>query len=383
LKQVEITTTDAVEKFTELLSSSVQKRLRSDVPIGTSLSGGIDSSAIVAFCNQNKSESYSHQCFTASFSGFEKDETVFAKQVAQTFGLEQHIVEIRDTEIVNLMGEVMRHQEEPFSSSSVLAQYCVYSSARQNGIKVLLDGQGADEVLGGYHKYYKWYWQELFRNRKLGTSKEKKQAESLGIKETFNLKNKVAAILPDFSAGIWQGRKIRQAFQQRDLEREFAFHHKRSLYHALPPTFDLNGVLYFDTFMGGLEELLRLADRNSMSHGTEVRLPFLSHELVEFLFSLPSHYKIHDGWTKWLLRKSVENLLPENITWRKDKTGFEPPQKKWMQQKPVQEAIMEGKKKLAGKGIIDKDAVKKIQPHHSYAAENMDWKYWSASYLFD
>jgi asparagine synthase (glutamine-hydrolysing) len=141
--------------------------------------------------------------------------------------------------------------------------------------------------------------------------------------------------------------------------------------------------LYFNSFVYGLEELLRLADRNSMAHAVEVRLPFLSHELVSFLFTLPSHFKIRRGWTKWVLRKAMQEKLPESITWRKDKTGFEPPQKKWMENKSVQEAIHEAKKQLASEHILNSAVLqKKIKPHSSYAADNLDWKYWSASFLF-
>jgi asparagine synthase (glutamine-hydrolysing) len=120
-----------------------------------------------------------------------------------------------------------------------------------------------------------------------------------------------------------------------------------------------------------------------MAHAVEVRLPFLSHQLVEFVFSLPSGLKIHNGWTKWLLRKSVEDSLPKEIAWRKDKVGFEPPQKQWMQESSVQEAIQEGKRILVDQKILRPSVLnKKIQPHNAYAAENRDWKYWSASYLF-
>jgi asparagine synthase (glutamine-hydrolysing) len=102
---------------------------------------------------------------------------------------------------------------------------------------------------------------------------------------------------------------------------------------------------------------LQLADRNSMAHATEVRrLPFLNHKLVEFIFSLPPHFKIRDGWTKWLLRKTMDKKLPAEITWRKDKTGFEPPQKQWMQQPDVADAIHEAKKLLVQNGILKKDS---------------------------
>lgn len=375
---------DAIEQFKNLFAQAVKRRLRSDVSIGTSLSGGLDSSTVVAFCDQQLSDHYTHKCFTTSFEGFEKDELKYAESVAKKFGLEHHIVRIDESEIVRLMNDVMHHQEEPFASASVLAQYKVFESAKQNAVTVLLDGQGADEVLGGYHKYYKWYWQELYRNKKLKASGELKAGRDLGITEAFGIKNKIAALYPDFAAGILQTQKAKKAFHHPDLNRDFAFSNKQSFYYTVPTSFDLNGALYYNTFVNGLEELLRLADRNSMAHAVEVRLPFLDHTLVEFLFSLPPEFKIHNGWTKWLLRKSVENRLPREIAWRKDKIGFEPPQKKWMENTSVQEAINESKKKLAQHHILNTSATtKKIKPHNTNAADGLDWKYWSASYLFD
>lgn len=374
---------DASEQFRFLFSQSIKRRLRSDVSIGTSLSGGLDSSSIVAFCDQQLAEQYTHKCFTASFEGFEKDELKYASVVARKFGLGHHLVGIDVSEIPGLMQQVMHHQEEPFGSASVLIQYKLFQSARQNNITVLLDGQGADETLGGYHKYYKWLWQELYRQKKLGKSKELRDARELGVKESFGLRNKLAAMFPEFAAGILQTRKEKRAFNHPDLNREFAFPHKRNLYYTVPAQFDLNSALYYDTFVNGLEELLRLADRNSMAHAVEVRLPFLDHQLVEFNFSLPPHLKIHNGWTKWLLRKSVDSLLPGEIVWRKDKIGFEPPQKKWMENENVQEAIREAKKKLASLDILNSSAAgKKIKPHDAHAANSWDWRYWSASFLF-
>jgi asparagine synthase (glutamine-hydrolysing) len=371
---------EAISRFSSLFADSISKRLRSDVPVGTSLSGGIDSSSIVLFCDGH---TYSHACFTAAFPGFEKNELEHARSIAGQFGLQHHVVEVRKEEIVPLMEKTMQHQEEPFGSGSVLAQFKVYEAAKLSGITVLLDGQGADEVLAGYHRYYRWYWQELFRAKQLGKSGELKKAMDLGVSERFTFRHRVAALWPEFSGGIQQGIKIRQAFRNPDLDREFAFSNKQSLYYSLPTSFDLNGALYFNTFVQGLGELLRLADRNSMAHATEVRLPFLDHKLVEFLFTLPPAFKIKDGWTKWMLRKTVDGRLPASITWRKDKVGFEPPQKEWMQTPDVQQAILGAKKKLADLGVLNQGAVKKLKPHTAYAAQTQDWKYWSASYLFD
>ena len=101
-----------------------------------------------------------------------------------------------------------------------------------------------------------------------------------------------------------------------------------------------------------MEELLRYADRNSMAHGVEVRLPFLNHELVEFVFSLPSSFKIREGWTKWLLRRAMEDVLPEAITWRRDKTGYETPQRNWMEDPLWQEYIQESRRSLVRADIL-------------------------------
>jgi asparagine synthase (glutamine-hydrolysing) len=373
---------EAIEEFDSLFTSSISKRLRSDVAIGTSLSGGLDSSAVVAFCDKVASSQYSHKCFTASFAGFEKDETHLAKKMAAQFGLQHYTVGIEETEIVTLMEKVMESQEAPFSSGSPLAQYKVYQTARNNDVTVLLDGQGADEVLAGYNKYYNWYWRELYRSDKRTLAKELDAAKKLGIPERFSFQQKIVALLPEFSAGLHQGRKARQAFNHDALNRDFAFTNKRNLYYSTPTGFDLNGILYYNTMTNGLEELLQLADRNSMAHATEVRLPYLSHQLVEFLFTLPANLKIRNGWTKWLLRKASEKKLPTEITWRKDKVGFEPPQQKWMENKQVQEAIMEGKQLLVDKNIINSGCLKKVRPHTAYAAHGLDWKLWSASWLF-
>ncbi|HEY0059372.1 MAG TPA: asparagine synthase (glutamine-hydrolyzing) [Flavisolibacter sp.] len=374
---------EAIEKFDHLFSTSVRLRLRSDVLVGTSLSGGLDSSAIVAYCHATGNAQYSHQCFTAAFPGYEKDERPFASVVATQFDLKHHIVEINATHIPDLMAEAMQHQEEPIGSASALAQFGVYKAARAQGVTVLLDGQGADEILGGYGKYYQWYWQELYRNDRSAWRREQDAAKTLGLSQVLGLKGKGAALFPHLAFALQQGRMKASAYRSPHLQRDFVFRNKESLYYSLPLEGSLNSALYFNTVNYGLEELLRLADRNSMASSVEVRLPFLSHELVEFLFTLPAHLKIRDGWTKWLLRKAVETKLPKEIVWRKDKVGFEPPQKEWMQNPQVAQSIREGKGLLAEKGILDQKVLTQmIKPHDAHAAQSQDWKYWAASYLY-
>jgi len=274
----------------------------------------------------------------------------------------------------------LSHQEEPVGSASAYAQFKVFEMAKQHQVTVLLDGQGADETLAGYHKYYKWYWQELFQKRKLVRSGEIAAARKLGIEEKFGFKNILAALLPDLASVLLEHQYLAYALQQEDLTREFVKLQSKEAYYTTPELNNLNGLLHFNSCVHGLEELLRYADRNSMAHGREVRLPFLSHELVEFVFTLPSHFKIREGWTKWILRQSMKQQLPEDIVWRKDKVGFEPPQKKWMQNSSLQELIHEARKKLVKEKVLKPGTVAKpLVPASAYEANTYDWRYLCAS----
>lgn len=383
IQNEKISDEEAIEQFQFLFQQSVMRRLRSDVPLGTSLSGGLDSSSVVAAIHQQNSQNNNLQAFTAIFPGFEKDESVFAKNISDKFRLQQNLTEPTAAGLYDELEKLFYHQEEPFTSASIYAQYKVYEAAKQRGIKVLLDGQGADETLAGYHKYYKWYWQELFRRRKLAGSHELQAARDLGIKEGFGWKNRIAALLPEFASIVLEKQYLLNALSHDGLTKDFIRNQSKEAYYTTPEIQTLNGVLYFNTCMHGLEELLRYADRNAMAHGRETRLPFLSHELVEFVFSLPSNFKIRNGWTKWLLRKSMENILPEEITWRKDKTGFEPPQKSWMRSKNIEELVISAKKKLVDEKIVNPEVMtKKGVTTEAYAADNFDWRYLTASMLF-
>lgn len=378
-----ITDHEAMEQFNQLLTRSVKRRLRSDVSIGTSLSGGLDSSSIVALINEQQVPNYKSQAFTAIFPGYEKDELAFSKQITERFNLQQFTTAITPDQLADDWEKICYHQEEPVGSASVYAQYKVFELAKEHNVKVLLDGQGADETLAGYHKYYQWYWQELYRKRKLSGSKELIAAKEAGVQEKFTYKNIIASYFPDFTTIALEQQYLLKAIRQEDLAKDFVKLQSKEAYYTRPGHYTLNGVLHFNTCTHGLEELLRYADRNSMAHGREVRLPFLNHELVEFVFSLPSRYKIRNGWTKWLLRETMKTHLPESIAWRKDKIGFEPPQKKWMENSRIQEAMQEAKRKLVDQKILNPEVLqKKIKPQAAHEADSYDWRYFSAASLF-
>jgi asparagine synthase (glutamine-hydrolysing) len=380
--------TEAIEQFNELFSISIKRRLRSDVAIGTSLSGGLDSSSVVATVVPIVQHSAGNadagfSAFTAAFPNYEKDESQLARQVADQFHLNPFCVNVSAEGLIADWEKISYHQEEPFGSASIYAQYKVFELAEKNNVRVLMDGQGADETLAGYHKYYKWYWQELFIKRKLLRSGELKASKANGVRESFGYKNIIASIFPDLASVILERQYLLNALRHEDLNREFVKLQSKEAYYSTPTLFNLNGALYFNTIVHGLEELLRYADRNAMAHGREPRLPFLSHELVEFLFSLPSKYKIRNGWTKWLLRQSMQNKLPDSIVWRKDKTGFEPPQKTWMQHPGIQEMVNAAKTKLVNEKVLSASVLNKpVVAQSAHEAGNYDWRYLSAAMLF-
>jgi asparagine synthase (glutamine-hydrolysing) len=373
--KININEDDAIEKFNELFTASIKRRLRSDVSLGTSLSGGLDSSSIIAFLNKIQATN-SLQTFSAVFPGFEKDESKYIQSVTEKFDLKNYSVTPTADDLIKNLEILCYHQEIPFTSSSIFAQYKVFELAKQQNVKVLLDGQGADETLAGYNKYIHWYLQELLATRNLKFAKEKRALNKNKIPFNWNIKNYVAAWFPAQTTYQLEKKETKKLLHFPDITDEFKNEYLDKQSILKPIVFKLNDVLYFSTFQSGLEELLRYADRNSMAHGREVRLPFLNHELVQFIFSLPSHFKIHNGYTKWLLRKSMEKNLPESIVWRKEKIGFEPPQKQWMENILLQEYLHEAKSKLVKEGILKSFVLnKKNQPHNAYAAENFDWRY--------
>jgi len=367
---------ELTEQFSVLLQQSVNRRLRSDVAIGTSLSGGLDSSSIVATIHTIAKEKNLTQpkTFSAVFPNFEKDESAYIQQVTDKFNLQNYTVTPTAEDFAEDFEKLLYHQEEPFQSSSIYVQYKVYALAKKHGVTVLLDGQGADETLAGYTKYYHWYWQELLNNFKLSQLYKEMNAVNNHQQIDWGLKNFAAAFFPTFAAKKLSLLLKKQIIQHPFLHQDFIQSAFNKSITDKPTIKQLNDILYYNTFTHGLEDLLRYADRNSMAHGIEVRLPYLQHDLVSFIFNLPSSYKIKEGFTKYILRKSVQNLLPENIVWRKDKIGFEPPQQKWMNHQSIIEQTQIAKQKLVAKGIADKSLLNMpLQNNAAHTANNYQW----------
>lgn len=377
---LEDTEENVIKKLDELLHDSVIKRLRSDVPVGMSLSGGLDSSTLLHYVTKQQLKV---KTFSAVFPGFEKDESAYIEKVVNHYQVKNFTITPNENDLVGDFEKLMYHQEAPFQSSSIFAQYKVYQLAKENNIKVLLDGQGADEVFGGYLKYVQWYLLEEIRNKNINTFlAQKRKLEQNFPDFQFGMNHYLAAFFPSLAANALSNRAGKASQANTYFTSDFLANNAGPKYNKKPVVKSLNDILHFNTMQMGLAELLRFADRNSMAHGCEVRLPFLNHVLVSYVFSLPSSLKIHDGFTKYILRKTMQGKLPDEIVWRKDKIGFEPPQHQWMNTVIMQDYLFEAKRDLVNNKILKPEVMNtKFNNFGAHEPENLNWRFLCASRL--
>ena len=324
---------EAVQALREALVDSIRLRLRSDVPVGTSLSGGVDSSAIVCLSAELAGDHRRH-AFTARFRGYERDEWDFAQAVAQAAGVVvHHSVEPTPAELLEDLDALVRDQEEPFGSLSIYAQWRVMKAAREAGVTVLLDGQGADELFGGYDGIGGW------AARALGP-RAMARAAAAGRAPRAELARAVGAELMPAAVR----RRHRRGRCSPYVTAAVAAAAVRTEPAPVPGGGDsspLRRELLREAFGTSLPELLRYADRDSMAHSREARLPFLDRRIAEFALSLPPQFLQRDGVRKAILRDAVRGLVPDVVLDRTDKVGFEPPQAAWLRDAAVMARIAE------------------------------------------
>lgn len=311
--------------FKDLLYKSIKLRLRSDVEVGSCLSGGLDSSAIVSVVSSiNKGiSSFNLKTFHAKFlKSPSTDESDFVKMISSNLPIKSNIIEIDDNDIINLSDESIKIQEEPFLSPSVILQLIIMRESKKNNCKVLLDGQGGDEVLLGYERYFSKIIFDAKWNQKLGLffnfsrNSKLKFLDLIKYYLYFNI-NLVRTFL------VFK----RSSFILKSKEFKKWKKNSKPFFKRSTSIVDLQKNEITDN---QLPHLLRYEDKNSMSCSVETRLPFLDYRLVEYVLSIPSALKVSNGWSKYILRKSMEDELPYEICWRKNKLGFELNEKKIM-----------------------------------------------------
>ena len=304
------------------IKRSVNYQLRSDVKVGVCLSGGLDSSSIAGLCatTYNAGVMGKMQAIHAKSSEKVKDESPHAQAVADRADIELSIIEPTADEFVDAIDSVAYFQEEPFSSPSIFMQHFVYQKAKRLGCKVMLDGQGADEILLGYERYYAAHLLSMSPAR--------------ALREVFLIRNhsrlSLRTVLANLAYFSISGLRI------MNLQRKFHFLKAEYTTH-FPNIAKLNSGVRNIRKMQKMEieffqlpHLLRYVDKNSMQHSIEARVPFLDHQLVETCFGISNQLKIKNGWTKHVLRVAMDGVLPSTILWRKNKFGFEAPVTSWI-----------------------------------------------------
>lgn len=314
---------EAVRTYAASLEDAIKIRLRSDVRVGTCLSGGLDSSSVAAIAAKmyntpDRALSAVHAKSTESAN----DESRWARKVADHCSLDLSVIEPDTESFLTCLENVIRIQEEPFGSPSIIMQYLVFEEANRLGCKVMLDGQGGDETLMGYERYLPAYLLSL-------KGSEKIRGFWLSFRHTKLSPWKLLQYFVYFTNASIRLRRL-----------------KKKLFFIKPEYFDclslgtlcdstqnygnILGLQLLEITSTQLPHLLKYEDKNSMYHSIEARLPFIDYRNVENALSIRNELKIRDGWTKYLLRRGVEKFLPSEIVWRRDKIGFEAPSATWL-----------------------------------------------------
>jgi asparagine synthase (glutamine-hydrolysing) len=374
---------DYEERFFELLQDSIRLRLRSDVPIGTCLSGGLDSSTIVCMANRLMFDGQSispalvgkrQKTFTSCFENPAYDERKFIEKVIGQTGAERNYVFPGAEHLFNDLDRLIWHQDEPFGSTSIYAQWNVMKAAKERGVTVLLDGQGADELLAGYIPSFYVLFRDLLKRAHLVRLIKAIKGFKNGQGRLPSPTRMFVALLPSWSKqALWHILKEGVEWSENSF---------RERYLRILPRPDkfrdsLNDYLYQMFRFTSLPGLLHYEDRNSMAFSVEARLPFLDYRLVEYLFSLPSEQKIKEGVTKVILRKALKGVLPEEIRDRHDKMGFVTPEDIWFRttlRDPIHQII--NSKTFADRGYFDVGKVNESFRQHCTEKKNISFTIW-------
>lgn len=320
------------EEFSALFDDAVRLRLRSDVPVGIALSGGLDSTAVLA--GTMKLGAGKRVCFTSVYGRAERGEAPWAAAAAAPYGIQPVEVEAPKEQWLDTLASIAWHMDGPGSSPAVYPLWHLMREARRSGVPVLLEGQGADEALAGYPQYAAIDLLQRLRSAWFRPS----QSVHLGrqwraMTQTFTARWAILWLLreafPSLIAvnrrQIGAGTTLRPEFVER-VGTESAHTEPR-----VPRGFDAVGKrLWLDHSRNLLPGLLHYGDAVSMAHGIESRLPFMDYRIVEWVFKRGSAIKIRDGQTKWMLREYLRRNNQQRIAARTDKRGYPTPVEKWL-----------------------------------------------------
>lgn len=338
-----------VEQVRERFLDSVRMRLRSDVPVGVLLSGGLDSSSIAGAAKALGADNL--QLLSAVSDDARFDESPFIDTVANH--LEWPVTKVqlpnRPEELFQYLEQATWFADAPVGSLANVAHFLLMRSAKEQGITVVLSGQGADELLCGYRKFLGFHLQALLR--------QGKYFEGLNTFGRFWLNG---TVVNQFN--LAEAKRYLPAIFRPEKHSVFglAMQAYRSLNVGLPAGATLSERQRLDLTSFSVPTLNHFEDRMSMAWSREIRLPFLDPQLIELLIPAPASYKLNKGWTKYALRCAMQSYLPDEIVWRKDKQGFVNPQSEWLKldlRSKITETYFHDDAHIFKLGIIDRDAL--------------------------
>ena len=324
-------------EFARLFSDAVHLRLRSDVPVGVSMSGGLDSTAVMcamASALANAGGDVRPQPVRAfCYLSPDFDESKYIAATLKQTGAELHPVNIDPTRLWDGLERFVWHHDEPVHSMTAMVGYEVYRTAAGAGVKVVLGGQGADETAAGYPTYFRLFWQDLAASgawaqlqREVTTyARAHGQPASQLFRQTVL---GLAGTLLRKTSAYRERARTREA-QRLTANPWFTGDVKAQLRMTVAQSAELRDALQWAVERAPLPIYLRVEDRNSMAHSVEARLPFMDYRLVEFLFSLPSYWKLRGELNKFVLREAMKGTIPDVVRDRVDKMGFPTSAKKW------------------------------------------------------
>jgi asparagine synthase (glutamine-hydrolysing) len=378
----ELSHEDYVARLRATLAETVKSHLISDVRVGSCLSGGLDSSTIVALMGKIWRDSPEAATaigdrlytFTSCYDAKAFDEREYALEVANLVGAKPHLVFPSPEDFWSDFQRMAWHQDMPFSCLNFYAQWRVMRAAKENGVKVLLDGQGGDEVFGGYAKFRYAYVMSLLREGRIGAAtREVAGMLQRGDRYILDLRNGYR-YLP---ASLRRALKVDSVVQHvvnRDWNQALSEEStpgtrwwRNALHKNGQGATLMQRIQVDDISIDTLPQLLRMEDRSSMAFSLEARVPLLDHKVVEMGLSLPDDLKVHRGWSKFAVREGMTGLLPDSVRLRKTKLGFAAPDRAWLGdelREPIAELLQS---ELRSRRYVDVQAVR--QWHQSPEAK--------------
>jgi asparagine synthase (glutamine-hydrolysing) len=376
-----------VEDLRALLHSSIDLHMRADVPVGTCLSGGIDSSALVGMMAQKHPEQI--RTYSGLYKGKEYDEEAFVQAVRRYTNCRgTDIRKQPNGDLFDDLATITWHQDMPTAGPGLYTQFNVMESASRD-VKVILDGQGADELFGGYLPYYAARVSDLLQS---GSTRDRLSAHALmaqvGFHHGTNWLASVSGSAP-LAAARAVARKlgsVRQRLRPSSSDRtEPPFFHEsfsnRTQADRITRTLEapygdsLSNILCNHLLTQSIPALLHYEDRNSMAFSIEARVPFLDYRIVEFALGLKPEYKVRNSWTKWVLRKAAEPYLPQEVAWRRSKMGYPTPAARWIKEGRNKEAAHEllFSKSFLDRELVSRESVQFYWDQHQAGAADRSW----------